>query len=44
MSGEREERGNSRQLTGTSCFPFLARQLEQALGPPCGLAWGEAPG
>ena len=44
MRGEREERGNSRQLTRPSFFPFLARQLEQALGPLCGLAWGEAPG
>ena len=34
---EREGRGSPRQLTGTSCFPFLARQLEQAP------AQGEAP-
>lgn len=29
---EREGRGSSRQLTAISCFPFLARQLEQV---PC---------
>ena len=39
--------GGKRQLQAaapTSCFPFVARPLEQTLGPACGLALGGVPG
>lgn len=43
MGREREGRGKARQLTGTSCSPFLAQQLELALALGGGLTQGEAP-
>lgn len=43
MKREREARGSSRWLPRNSCFPLLARQLEQTLGPARGLEQGEAP-